>query len=216
MRLKQYWGILLLIIGVNISCTSDVKTEADLLKWMTNPQNGLVKIQTPTGYSFKMKYLPPQFLAFSHLKRFGNGNVEQTGFDSLSRVYGNSLNFLFTIGPDKEKGEKFDIMYEGISNVADYNARVHTLNFDLRHFLSINIKGKEYRPVLTRFESVYGLNKSRNITVVFSPQEEGSQLMKASEYDIVFNDEIFGTGINHFRFQKSDFENTPKLVLNKQ
>ena len=80
-------------------------------------------------------------------------------------------------------------------------------------FIRLKIGEAIYEPVLINLEEVYGLKDSRNITIVFVPEDASDEAFyNAEEFEFTYDDEIFGTGINHFRFKRSDLNNTPQFI----
>jgi len=97
--------------------------------------------------------------------------------------------------------------------MSEYNERVYQLNFNLKEYLTLVAGGKRFHPVLTKLENIYGLDKRRKAMVVFSPERDSAELKNHEEYDIIFNDEIFDTGLNHFVFAGNDLNGIPELRI---
>lgn len=185
----------------------------DLLKWINNNENGLIKESSVDGLKITMKYLPPQYLAYREMS--SNENINNCIYDSLLNVYKWSHSFLMIVGPDEEKGEKFDVMFLNTSGKDDFTQRVYDMNFNIKDLINLKTAQRKYKPAITSLENVYSLNKSRTLYIVFTPEKENDDLLKAEKLDFIYNDEIFNTGIHHFVFNKKDIENTPNLLINK-
>lgn len=213
--MKNYLKYIILSISILItvfSCNNKATVSFnELVKWINDKDNGLIKESSIQGLKITLKYLPAQYLALREVET----NMSGQDFDSLLSVYKWSHSFLMILGPDEDKGEQFDIMYLNTSGYDDYTQRVYDMNFNIKNYISLKTPQKKYSPVMTNLENVYGLNKSRNIYVVFTPQKENEDMLSAENLDFIFNDEIFNTGIHHFIFDKKDIENIPNVKIEK-
>lgn len=199
------------LLFVQVGCVQNECSVTEFHQYINDPDNGLIKTRTASGFQFSVKFLPPEYVAYNNIKSTGNYN--QNDYDSLTMMFSKNLTFLLTIGPDKSVGNKFDIMYIGINTTEEYNQRVHQLNFDIKEYITIDVDGNKYKPVLTKLENTYGLSTERKINLVFAPYETENEFLKADEIDLIFNDEIFGTGINHFKFLSSEINSIPKITI---
>ena len=137
----------------------------------------------------------------------------QTTVDSLQALYSSSITFILNIAPDMEKlsGPKMgSVMTKGIGNFEDYKARAMTMNFDMSDFVSLKTETAEFTPVIAELENTYDLTQDRNIYLVFSDDKEGT-LKNAEVLTFVFEDEIFNTGTNQFKFTGADLSQCPQI-----
>lgn len=189
-------------------CSKGFSNEKDLYSWMNNKKNGLVKVKEINGIKLTVKYLPSQYLAYKELKNTG---AKHQNIDSLNKWYENTHSFILNIGLIEEAAADVDIMKLGVSNYEEYREKFMTMNFDMGQYISLKINNKEFSPVLANLENVYGLAGDRNINLVF-PKDD----LPAEEIDLIFNDEIFNTGITHFTFKPKDAESLPPLKFLKK
>ncbi len=190
----------------------EIKEPLEYTKWLADPENNLVQTRYINGIKISVKYLPPEYLAYIECK--DKENVNKLVKDSLVRYYEESKTFVLNIGPDERKGQPSgDIMMSNISHYQDYKGRNFTMNFEMQDYISLEIPGASYAPVLCNLENVYGLDKSRNIFVVFADKEKKGKLNVSKELDFVFDDEIFGTGRSHFVFNKKDLNDIPHFIF---
>lgn len=192
-------------------CAGDQKLGPEqYIKWVGDTENGLIKTRKVNGIEVSVKYLPNEYLIYKELKNIEE-EQKQAVNDSLYKAYEGTMTFLFTIGPDEEKGNKDDIMLTGLRNYHEYVDRSMTMNFELENFVSLKTGEKEIKPVLSSMENVYGLGKSRNILFVFAPEQNNEDFEKMTDLDFIYADELFELGILHFNFRKEDFKNIPAL-----
>ncbi|MBO9703619.1 MAG: hypothetical protein J7604_25670 [Sporocytophaga sp.] len=211
--MKVRFYIPFLLLPLLISCSkSKISNFTEYMKWINNPEHGLVKEKYVSGLKISVKYLPPDFLAHKELKRM-ESRVETTK-DSLVNLYSKSKTFLITIAPDEREGEKKgDLMLTGISNYREYKERVFDLNFNLEEYVEL-IAGKEvYEPVLSGMINGYDLTNKKEFYLVFSEKQGQQGLDQSKEMDLVFDDEFFNSGRTHFLFKQEHLASIPQFVF---
>ena len=197
---------LFLVLGLVLSnCRQGIKTEQDFYKWLNDENNGLVKTRKANGLVISLKYLPSDFIVWKETKGKGFNKAQ---IDSLANLNKGSLTFLLTVAPEKE--EQGDVMYQGITNTQEYKQKAYGLNFRLGEFITIQQRQKDYHPLFVTLENTYSVTNSRTFYIVFSEKD----IPLSDSLQVVFNDEFFGTGINHFNFKRSDFNHVPVLSWN--
>lgn len=212
MKVNKLLYIGLFFLVVLISCgKKSITSNEEYLSWMNDEANGLVMSKEVGGITIKVKYLPPNYLAYQDLS--GQTIIKKQESDSIIKSYDKSLTFLMTIGVDGEV-KKGDVMYQGIKDYAAYKERLYTMNFDIENDITIKIGGKKYHPVLSNLENGYGLTSSRNITLVFVPEaKEEKSFYTSEEIQFTYDDDLFDTGINHFTFNREDINNIPSFIF---
>jgi hypothetical protein len=195
------------------SCgTSVINSEKEFLSYLDNPDNGYVKTREYENVGFKVKYLPNEFFLMNEMK-YADSPLSETEQDSIINLYSQTRTFLLTIKAESNSGK--DIMFYGITSEEAYRERFEKLNFGLGEYIHLKTDKNKYKPSLINLENVYGLSKNRNINIVFAPKTENDDLFTSATYDLVFEDFIFSSGINHFRFNRTDLDNKLKLDLHK-
>lgn len=192
----------LLVVMLLMSCKhAEINDPAKYLNYLADPENGLVREKTIGSIKFKVKYLPPAYLAYNVLK--DNTLASREIKDSLINSYKGSLTFLLNIGP--AKGENFDITRLGVSSYQDFAERIETMAFEAQEWMQITVNGVKHKPTIARLENINAPENSRNFVVVF-------EALKAEEKDdlcFIYNDELFNTGTNKFIFKTDDIQNLP-------
>ena len=189
------------------SCSNSITDIDNYLKYLSDKENGLVIEKATGGILMRVKYLPTDYLVFNDLKN--NENNTLTLKDSIKQSYQNSMTFMLTIGPDRN--ESFDITKVGVKNYEEFAQRIEEMNFNMTQYVTLKINEKEYTPALTQMESVNGLAQERNILFVFNAlDEQGKEILK-NDAQFVYNDELFYTGINKFKFKMDKINNVPEF-----
>lgn len=185
-------------------CQQRIKNSTIFFEWLNDPQNGLVKSKKVDGMEITVKYLPPEYLALKELR----GKYEADKAKKLKVQYEKSLTFLLTFKPT-DKNE-VDIMFRGIRDKQGYDQRLMSLSFEMEKYISLKIKQTSYPPLLSTLEQTYGTTKHRSVYLVFGG-ENLDIIKKDNLWDIVFEDNIFETGIHHFQFNRDNLLNLPEL-----
>lgn len=200
--------ILLFLILFSWSCESSVHNIKDYYSYINNKENGLILHKKIGDIAFVMKHLPTDFFVYRADK-----NASKASQDSLRNEFEPSLNFILKITPSEDAEAKFDVMTETVGSLAEFKQHAFAMNFELQKLIHINIGGQEIKPVLVETENIYGLKQHRLINIVFAKETLGDNWSKIREIDLTFNDEIYGTGIHHFVFDKNDFDAVPSLNI---
>jgi hypothetical protein len=195
---------ILILVLLLFGCQKTIKTPDEFFVWLNNPNNGLLKTKVVDGLEFTLKYLPPEYLALKELR----GKYSTKEAQVLKERYEKNFSFLLTIKPvDKE--EK-NIMLRGVSDETEYLERLNNLQFRTKDYLRLKVASKEIPPILSTFENMHGATKHHNIYMVFGG-ENAKELKTIKDWDIVFDDELFGTGIHHFQYESRLLLNLPIL-----
>lgn len=209
---SKYALFILIILGWQLLCCSNsISDYEEYMRYVSDEDNGLVKHKAIAGIQMSVKYLPVDYSVYRELKELDEKPNEKQK-KKLRDSYKNSALFMLTLGPDTN--ETFDITKVGVSNYGEFAERMEIMNFNMASFIQLEVNKKIYTPQLAQMENTYGLEKKRNILVVFStPENTENQFMTKQDVKFIFNDGLFNTGVNKFLFQHQDFENLPKFVF---
>lgn len=216
MRTTNVYGVILItfFIGVSLTgCGGRKRSPGEMYKWMNNPQNGLIQTSTSGYINYRLKYIPPEILAYRE-SLYSNPN---NTYDSLCHEYNNALTFLLKISITLPDGETVDPALGLSSNYGEYSNIINEMSFNMREYIWLLTGDDLIYPDLAHFESTVEVQNEKTFYIVFSRPEELKELMnKRGNIDFVFNDLFFGTGINHFQFRGKAIKNIPKLKLKKK
>ncbi len=179
----------------------------ELSAYIGNSENGLIHTKRISNIQLSATYLPSQYLALNEQPN------DRNQLEKIKKEYDNTVTILFNIAPS-DQGDG-DIMYQGVSEYKEYTERMYSMNFSIGQYFTLNTPSGSYKPVLSNLENTYSLKNNRKITLVFAPNENEDELIKQPFYDIVYEDEILGTGMHHFRFTRDDINNIPEVNYKK-
>lgn len=192
---------------VLLACNNKKLEYKAYLKYLADEKNGLVKEKSVNGLKLKVKYLPADYLVYNTIKE-SDKVISEKDIDSVKKLYNNSLTFVLNLGPGE--GETFSITKVGVENYEQFAQRIETMSFNMKEFVTLEINGEQYKPELTQMETINTLEPSKNIIVVFN----SNQIKNSEELVFTYNDELFYTGVNKFKFKIKDFKNVPGLIMN--
>ena len=202
------WLILMALVFAASGCgrtgTSDM---AEYLQWVNDPAHGLVVSRTVGGLRITVKYLPPEYRVFRELQ--ASRKVESPDAESRTKAErrnAQSVAVLFTIAPDSTAGVSV-----GLIDPLAVAAQGAELNAALGEHLRIRADGHEYAPALSTLDNDGGIRSAITITAVFVDEGNPTRLVQARNYEVVFDDPMFGTGISHFSFSREKIDERVKL-----
>lgn len=206
----KYLFFFLLPTCLLLACKpSVIHTAKEYNIWLNKTENHCKVSKQVSDMVITMKYMPPEFLALKDYE----ATEKALSYDSLLRSYKNSVTFLMSFETKQgQAGE--DVMYKNLSNYKQYLERSMTLNFDLESKVKLQGSFGACYPVLSSMENTYGLSKGRDVYLVFSSKEKKYDLSNEPYWDLVYEDDIYQTGILHFIFNPGDLKNKlPKITL---
>lgn len=187
------------------ACGKELPSTTEQMKqYVSEPENGLVRSRTVEGIVTTVSLIPGNMNA---LREAGNKSDScSTLLADLQAQYAGQLYFVVNLATDGER-RTGDVMYTGVYNVESFKQQAYDLNFTWDEMVQLQCGPNTYRPVLSSFENTYGLTKDRNVIIVFAPQNTNDTDFFSSEFiDLEINNDLFGTGVQHFKFRRSDLE----------
>lgn len=195
-------------ILITSSCQQHVISDKkQYFNYLSDPINGLVKEKSTGNIKIKVKYLTSDYLAFNTVNASAETSYKTK--DSVKKMYDNSITFLLNIGP--ADNESFDITRLGVDSYEDFAKRIEDMAFGASEWMSLTSNNVEYKPVITKLESVNAIENSRNFIVVFNSEKNTKQDLRNHDLCFTYADEIFHSGINKFIFKTSDLNRLPEF-----
>lgn len=187
-------------------CKSPMTYEQYLV-WLNDEGNGFSQTTKSRGLAVNCKYMPPVLLAY---KDVISDKEKCISIDSITHGYSKYLTFYVNISPQVQSvsNPNADIIKDGVADYSEYKERFTELAFNLQEYFSVELEdGTIILPSGVNVENTYGLSPDLNIIITFPKKE----LFAEKKIDILFRDEIFLTGLNHFVFETKSVENPPIL-----
>jgi len=201
--INRYIHIVLYIFLVTLfSCQKPLTSEAELLQWIKNKDNGFTKEKNVGDFILTMTHLPSEYLA---KKEFPEKNWKELE-DSLKTKYKHLYCFILGIKPAKELD--FNIMHWNVKNEVDYKIRNNNLNFSMHENLKLTYGDKDIYAIYAILENTYKVENGKRWNVYF-PIEDIASIPE--EITVKFEDIYFNTGINSFKFDIEQLNNFPEI-----
>jgi hypothetical protein len=176
-----------------------------------NAENGLTRSRAVNGIRTTVSLVPPVVGALREWKR--STDTCGPALDQLIDQHNDQLSFVLNLAADGEHAQG-DVMYAGVTDLESYKQQAFNLNFSWDQYVELRCGDQRYAPVLSTLENTYGLTHDRNVVLVFAPPTTGDSAFYASEtLDLVVHDAWFGTGSQHFKFQRADLQKVPAPTL---
>jgi hypothetical protein len=196
---RLFWKITFLImVSVAISCKKKINTRTDLIAYLANPENGLIKTQEINQIKAELRYKPWQLMRIDH-----NQSQKQSG-QYTEDVLKNKYFFVLNLSTNnKELLRQLPF--------AQYSEMLQVLSFRMMAY--IDIRPDENKPIAPEdclFQQTYGMTHSNQLLLVF----DKTKLKNAKHLQIKVKE--FGLGIGDLNFQMNthDIYDLPVAALN--
>lgn len=195
-----------IILFILNSCDFSAKDAKTFIEDYDQNEDFII-VKKSSNIVISVKYLSSKYLACKEaIKYKQEKNIEF--IDSITKANMFVKHFAVKLEGDTSCG---DVMYKDIFSYPEYRKRAEDLNFNIKEQILLNTGDKEYYPVLASMENTYSMTNYRIIHIIFSPLNSKTELNGCDKYEIVFYDEILGTGITHFLFNKKTIELADKI-----
>jgi hypothetical protein len=175
---------------------------SEFYRWWNDEENGLVKSRIIHDYRISVKYLPAEYLAYKEL----NGYEREMDLGKTIIKYNYSRSFIMTIEPVNERRNR-DLLFQDIYSMEQFKERLYKLSFDPGEYIKLSTGEGKYEPVLNAMENLYDISSKKSLYLVFADKKD----IMEDDLVIEFNDLMFETGINKFKFRKRDLDNIPEF-----
>lgn len=192
--------ICLLLIN---SCkhTEKSMTREQLVKYLTNKENGLVKEQEVNGISTSVSYQPAQMLVAQELD--GEQKKDTAVIKELEKKYKDYYYFLLKYSKDGKEAIR------QLGDFSRYSDMLQVLSFNMQRFVNATTPQNDTLPLADYlFDQTYGMSDGNTVLLSF----EKKQLEKSKTIDINIGECGFRTGNLKFRFEKEQLEKVPALL----
>jgi hypothetical protein len=183
-RGRLLWEVVFLImISVSVSCKKKISSNADLIEYINNPENGLVKTVEINKIKVELRYKPWQLMLVKQnkLPKQINGSPENTMKDKYF--------FVLSLSADNK-----ELLRQLPFN--QYSEMVQVLAFRMMGYISLIPDDK--KPIVPEdclFQQTYGIAHANQLLIVF----DKTKLEAAKQLQIKIKE--FGLGIGNLNFQ---------------
>ena len=177
----------------------------EYVKWVENPDNGLLVQTEQEGFIFKLQYKPIEYIIAvqERRKRLPEATVTQARKELSGMQY-----FTFKIRPEKEDQALLD---KTKMTVSEFDQRLGYFSFSMQKDLLL-VDGQDSLPcLLFHHEPTYGLTGEETFLLGFDLPIEPSLY---SPKELLYKDSFLGTGQVSVTIQEAALTSIPALNLN--
>lgn len=180
--------ILLSLVVFTYSCSNDSSKMSDdeLRVFISDSDNGLLKVKSFGGVDFSAKVIPNQLLE----------NVEEQ-----------STVFLITLSP---KDEKTALYFAGVNSFEEFKERNKRQYFEMVEYFYLRIGEEIVEPSHCLFEHNYGITPDISFYVQFEDLPSPNEKTKA--FNLIYRDVYYAQGVMSFEF---DLDNIYRVTKNR-
>lgn len=180
--------VTLVLIAALAACERHEEPSTDAqMQWLADTASGMTRQVDVAGRVVRVTFLPSQYLE----------RLTGASDDSARAASGpdSTLSFRVTIAP--LNGEA-DILLTSSRDHEEFSERLSRLNFDMAEYFMLEYGDRTDSPGLVILEGSHGVGGARTLLVVFHRHEPAWTTARSAV--LTFDDRVFTTGINHFRF----------------
>lgn len=179
--------------------TESIVSRDELIKYINNPKNGLVKEQEVNGIAVRVSFQPGDMLVRQELE----AGADTATIDSLKRKYNHQYYFNLKFS----KNGKEAIRQLGGFN--RYSDMVQVLSFRMAQFVNLTTPMRDTVELSDYiFDQTYGMSNGNTVLLSFDKSQ-----IRGKEIYINLAECGFGTGALQFMFNKNDIDRMPMLLL---
>jgi hypothetical protein len=186
-----------------ISCNERAQSVHEVIDYCNEPTNGLRADYAIGEYRFEVIYRPVEIIVAQEIK-----SLSLTGqqIDSVRQLFDGIDYFLLRM---QKKGTEVETSF------ARDPIRFGEVNTYLATKVGRDIKlvhaGDTILAKATIHTRTFGSSQSTDLLIAF----ESSLISKSGEFEVLFDDKIFGTGLHMFDFEINNIKSIPSLDLTK-
>jgi hypothetical protein len=192
--------LLIFFLFTLTACRQTVHSEEELLQYIQDPENGLIKVMQEGDVEAQVYYKPSILLAMQELKTRNYVDREK-----VEAEYDKNLCFMLSLSKNDQELEAF---YYVTGN--NFEEKVRELAFGMSQYVHIETdKGTTIALQDYIYPRMYGGSGKSTMMLIFE-KEKFSGLKK---FSLVLNDPGIGIGREKFVFEMRDIEKVPDLKL---
>ena len=196
---------LCLVLSFAMSCENAPRSLAQYSNWFASLDNGYVKQKQVGKILYKVIYTPAEYLLSRQLAADQTYDVEAIEA-KLSELKAGK-NFILQVGlASGEASGGEELLAAKVKDYEGYKQLIDQLSFNFQEQASLITNGDTLAPSMYHFERGYELAKTQTFLFAFPVSDA------TDEMTFRFEDPLFETGVNKFRF--SQLKTIPPLPIN--
>ena len=195
--------LVLLILSGLAACGKQALQPSDYVKWVNDPDNGLIKKKTIHPLEVEVLYKPIDYVIANELR---TNDIAAETYNNRRAALGSMLYYTLKLGIE---GGQEDVTNYGVSNASAQQERLAYLSFSLQKDIQLVEAGDTLNCQLFHFERAYDLVPYRTFVLGFDLKAA----TKNADKTLIIEMPYFKTGPVKLTFENSDLESIPNLKL---
>ena len=177
----------------------------EYVKWVENKDNGLKSQRTIDHFLYTVQYQPSQYMVMKDVR---DATISQNEMDEKAKEYDPYQFYAFTI---KDTTGTDELLKLDIRSSEEYYARIDYFSNGMQRNVFL-IDDKDTLPcVMFHFERSFGLAPECRFMLGFNKSKKNKY--ENSDKVLVYEDNVFGTGIIKIRIDGDQLKKLPLLVM---
>lgn len=197
--------LLIISLVLSFSSCSNELSKNEYLKYLQDPENGLVKIVEINNIQIKCEYKPSDYVVLNQLSKQLETEKTITNTKDLLSEADDFITFYIKLSSTKEN----DFLKTDLLNKDQYYKRLNYYNSEIENDL-ILVQGKDtLQSNYTYLERNFGIGNESTLIVGFVKNKE-----KASEnFSLILNEQALNLGQIKFDFLSEKINKVPKVKI---
>jgi len=188
----------------NIDFRLQTLTPKEYVKWVKEPENGLVKEKKMNELQFSLYHLPSAYMVCNEIK---NEKISKQQFVSIAAQYEDFEYYMLKI---EAMGFNQELAKFQLQSTQEYEERIKYFAFAMQQDIYIETEnGNSFPCEIFHFERIYNIAPYTTFMLGFAKEN----LKNTSYRTIVLNEKIFNKGLLKFKWSTSALENVPQIAL---
>lgn len=193
-------AILTVVLVTACHESAKVVSKDDLIRYISNTDNELVKEHEVSGIEARLRYQPASLLVAQELQ--GTESSNQQVITALKKKYSGKLYFLLKYSKQGKEAIR------ELGSYQRYSDMVTVLSFEMTRFVNLTTPQRDTIALADYiFDQTYGMGDANVILLAFNSEK----LKGKNEFSVNVGECGFGTGPLSFKFQIEDLERVPQL-----
>lgn len=196
------WTVLSMLLACLIMSCNASLSPSDYVKWVSNPENGLVKTKSIEEVSVKAQYKPIPYIIANELR---TNDIKIQEYQKREKELEGMQYYNLVLDITDSR----NILNYKISDMGEQQARIQYLSFGMQQDIYLEEDGKELPCKLFHFERNYNITKERTFLLAFE-QDKDTQI---KDKTLVINSAMLGTGPIKVKFLAKDLAQLPTMTI---
>lgn len=204
---KEEQGILGGLMN-NLTPSNSVEV-LDYVKWVEDPENGLVKTKKLEKYRYSLLYKPTDYMIAKDLASF---KISKVQYDSLQELYKGFEYYTFSI---EDTSFQDELIKSGLTSRGEYDQRLMYYSFEMQKDIQL-ISGTDTIPCsMLHYERTFNISPKANFMIGFPVVTKTNKPEEIVSKTLVYEDKVFKTGIVKLRIEDEALKEIPAIKISK-